>query len=69
MQVGLHTLNDAGDECVQTRTVTRTINHASYNGETLEHDIALLKLSEPVDYVPIDTDGPTDTDWWGDTDR
>ena len=21
------------------------------------------------DYVPIDTDGPTDTDWWGDTDR
>ena len=46
VQVGVHTLDDNGDECVQTRTVTRVLNHEVYNGETLEDDIALLRLSE-----------------------
>merc|ERR1719506_2235393 len=44
---------DENDDCVQTRTVTRKINHPQYNDRTLENDIALLQLSSPVDYTPI----------------
>ena len=31
-----------------TRSVSKIINHAGYDDETMEHDIALLKLSSPV---------------------
>jgi len=41
------------DDCVQTRTIKRTINHEAYNSWTLEHDIALLELNAPVDYAPL----------------
>ena len=57
IQVGVHkqSTKDAGDAgCVQTRSVIQVINHASYNGGTLEHDISLLQLDRSIEqYRPI----------------
>ena len=53
VKVGMHDVTKHGDECVQTRTVVRTINHPQYNDRTVEHDISLLELDSPVDYAPI----------------
>jgi hypothetical protein len=54
--VGMHSIRGADfDQCVSKHEVEQIIDHESYNGATLEHDISLLKLATPVaDYVPID---------------
>lgn len=35
----------------QSRTVTRIINHPDYNDRTSDNDIALLRLSSPVNFT------------------
>ena len=41
------------DDCVETRTFTKIL-HPNYNEYTLDNDIALLQLSSPVEYTPIE---------------
>ena len=41
------TLNDHGE---QIRRVTRIIKHENYNAQTLDNDIALLELNEPLNF-------------------
>lgn len=54
VKVGMHERPPrAGDDCVQSREVINEIIHPLYNGGTLDYDIALLELREPVDYAPI----------------
>jgi trypsin len=54
IKLGMHDwTTERGDDCVQRRTVKRVIDHPQYNSGTLEHDISLLELDEPVDYPPI----------------
>jgi trypsin len=52
--IGMHRISTAAsDDCVQTRTVIRRVVHPDYDSGTLDSDIALLQLSEAVDYGPI----------------
>jgi len=60
VKVGMHDRRYASsDDCVQTQRAKQIINHAQYNPNTLEHDIALIELSTPVEYaaIPVHT-GP-----------
>jgi secreted trypsin-like serine protease len=47
---GLHNKNDAEAETRQVRTVERIFKHAQYNEQTVENDITILRLSQPVDF-------------------
>lgn len=61
--LGLHDRN-APEKWVVTRTVSRKIEHPSYNSRLFTNDIALLKLSSTVDYtdqiVPVCIPAATD---------
>ena len=55
--LGDHDLASVGEETMPRKlvAVSQIINHPSYNAQTLNNDIALLKLSEAVDlnvYTP-----------------
>jgi len=75
-RVGVHSIRQSNtDDCVQTRSFTE-IGHPDYNSNTMAHDIALLQLSSPVDYTPIelyaggDLENPgtmTEVTGWGTT--
>ena len=56
VRVGVHRQSQSGsDGCVQTRAVSAIINHELYDDSTLQHDIAIVVLSSPVEYDAIDT--------------
>jgi len=51
VKVGMHDLRD--DDCVQSRTVRRVVNHPSYDDQNLANDISLIELDQAVDYSPV----------------
>lgn len=54
-QAGVNNTNSgAYDGCVQKRSVLQIIMHPNYDSNTLDNDMALLQLSTPVSYRPID---------------
>ena len=54
--IGVHRLSTVdSDTCVQKRAVADTRIHPAYSSSTLDNDIALLKLSAPIEeYTPIE---------------
>ncbi|AZZ95253.1 trypsin-like serine protease [Hahella sp. KA22] len=73
--VGLHRQNDMSD--AQVIQVTEVINHPGYNSNTMQNDIALLKVAQKIDekYTRITLGAPNDiydgltttVIGWGDT--
>ena len=49
------------DGCVQTRAISRIIDHPNYNPSTTDNDVSLLELSSPIDYASVWAlaDGPS----------
>ena len=53
IKIGMHSASNEGrDDCVQSRTIKRVIDHPQYNDWTMANDISLLELDSPVDYPP-----------------
>ena len=50
--VGLHRLDQAATQG-ETRGVSQIITHPNYNSNTYNHDMALLKLSQPSTITPV----------------